>query len=289
MRSFEEDKQRARQVHSGLVKHGQFMPSQFGAKPTMANTGLDLMMKATALRQAQQQEFQLQQHLRRMEREHKANRFLNAERVMAGKPPILPRVPRLPLSTGPFIGHNLRDYNAVDWQNGRYVSSMIWPIFDKTGGWGNYYGVGGFGTSNKLAGQGVFLPDARGRSTDTVPNDVKNHNLYVNPIGQFRFKNIPISDRDFINYMLGNLISGQGPENYVFPENGVVSERAAKGETFKKAIDQWYTNNESAITRRRNKDLKPGDFKVEYGPIEQLNGLSRDGTPITIPNFIASA
>jgi len=200
----------------------------------------------------------------------------------------MPKTSR-PLSTRTSVGQS--NTLGIEFQNNRYVSRTIRQIFDYTGGWGTYYGVGGFGTANQLGRSGLYRPHARGRSMDTETADVATYGLSVNPVGQFKFNNLPINDRDFINYLLGNMISGQGPENYVFPENGSVSERAAQGATFQKAIDMWYSTNKNAILSHNHQDLRSlkEGFKVDYTPKEQGIDLLQDGTPLTIPNFIGSA
>lgn len=69
---FRDNQRAASQSLSHLVKDGgQKMPSQFGTKPTLANTGLDLVLKARAIRQAQQEQDQARQALRQQERMRK--------------------------------------------------------------------------------------------------------------------------------------------------------------------------------------------------------------------------
>lgn len=79
---FKEDQQRASQIGSGLINHGQTMPSQFAAKPTPANTGLDSMMRARMSMQKRQQEAHAQQHLRKIEREARVNSAIPSGRLI---------------------------------------------------------------------------------------------------------------------------------------------------------------------------------------------------------------
>ncbi|MBC8152737.1 MAG: hypothetical protein H7Z72_07495 [Bacteroidetes bacterium] len=79
---FKEAQQRASQIGSGLINRGQTIPSQFAAKPTPANTGLDSMMRARMSMLKRQQEAHAQQHLRKIEREARVNSAIPSGRLI---------------------------------------------------------------------------------------------------------------------------------------------------------------------------------------------------------------
>lgn len=80
---FRDNQRAASQSLSHLVKDGgQKMPSQFGTKPTLANTGLDLVLKARAIRQAQQEQDQAERALEQMQRREYALSLLPGSRLV---------------------------------------------------------------------------------------------------------------------------------------------------------------------------------------------------------------
>lgn len=85
---FRDNQRAASQSLSHLVKDGgQKMPSQFGTKPTLANTGLDIAMRAMAIRQAQQEQDQARQVLERQERMRRVE--LHTKLLHLQRPPSL--------------------------------------------------------------------------------------------------------------------------------------------------------------------------------------------------------
>ena len=293
---FETSQDNFRQAHSGGSRRG---PGGQTQEPTYRGTILHSggALPALQLEQSQrlrQHQLLVEQQLRQMNIDWKVSAPQRAERVAMGKAPILPTVKPIisrPASTGLGQHNGLYTFDAFkkahpDYQNGRWSSTVIKFIFDQNGGSNAYRGANG--SYNRIGSLGTNWPDAHSmRVADT--EDPQKYNTSVNGAGQFIFNNVYISDKDFLNYIMGNFISGLGPENYVFPTDGIISKRASEGETFKTAVNQWYELNRNQINNGRHSPLRGYEFKVDYGIPQQSGDIIRDKTFFTIPNFIGSA
>ncbi len=87
-------------------------------------------------------------------------------------------------------------------------------------------------------------------------------------------------ESDFINFMMGNFIKGTGPENYVFPPNHPINNKALRNsEIVINAIQKWVNNG-------RPKNMT---FPSDYGIVEQGSNYIDYGSFYSIENFIGSA
>lgn len=107
---FRDNQRAASQSRSHLVGNGgQTVPSQFGAVPTLANTGLDTAIRARVSMQTRQQQNQQQQTVRQQERERKAA----PTHISAGDAIIKPGdISRLPLKSASF-DYLIRDNGEI--------------------------------------------------------------------------------------------------------------------------------------------------------------------------------
>ena len=81
-----------------------------------------------------------------------------------------------------------------------------------------------------------------------------------------------------MNYLLGNFIRGTGPENYVFPVNGQVSNFLRNSDGVNSAISMWKD--------RKSPDSWSG--KVSFGLNRQAE-LGFQNRLISMENFVGSA
>lgn len=80
-------------------------------------------------------------------------------------------------------------------------------------------------------------------TTDTDPTQAEKYNLFVNGGMSLVLNDFEISEKQFANILLGNMITGEGPENLVFPENGFISQKLMDTKILKTAIYNWYISN----------------------------------------------
>jgi RHS repeat-associated protein len=133
-----------------------------------------------------------------------------------------------------------------DQQDGRDPTETINTIYEWTGGNENFrntiwqYLQGDNKPNAKLRG----LFNKQGYASDS--KDANVYNLWVNNTGVFFAKDYKehFDLRDFTNFLLGTMIHGVGPENIVFPTNGVVSNFLKEAGIVDDAMDAWYSLNQ---------------------------------------------
>jgi len=74
-----------------------------------------------------------------------------------------------------------------------------------------------------------------------------NYMRFVNELDYTLISEEAITPTNFAQFLLGNFVLGIGPENYVFPENGSVSNEIRNSEIVKNAFREWSALNKEAI------------------------------------------
>jgi hypothetical protein len=100
-----------------------------------------------------------------------------------------------------------------------------------------------------------------------------------------------MDDKTLINFMMGNFITGEGPENIVFPENSEISKRMLNSDIVAYALLDWYNSNKKALNNKDPKSLvgiKP--TLISFGSREAIADVVDNGFSIFgIPGFVGSA
>jgi len=134
-------------------------------------------------------------------------------------------------------------------QDNRNPTTTVNAIYDQSGGDKDY------AANSQAYMQGTSNPNEKitGASNKSgYTSDSKNadkYNLWVNSSGAFDandYKNY--SDRGLVNVLLGNFIKGKGPENIVFPTNGVVSNQLRGAGIVEDAVNSFYSTNKGRKT-----------------------------------------
>lgn len=81
-----------------------------------------------------------------------------------------------------------------------------------------------------------------------------------------------------VGQLMNNFISGQGPENYNFPTNGIISSKFFESDIFKKAVDEY-----------NGGILKPNETKqYNFGVMDLFKDAVRNWTPFNITGMTGS-
>lgn len=130
------------------------------------------------------------------------------------------------------------------------------------------------------------------KRTDTDYTSATKYNLYVNTNSTFTIDES--NANKFANYELGvvaalmnNFVTGLGPENYSFPENGIISNKFIENKSMilKDALTQFLIDPKLDIINEQFKFGGEGlkqDFN-QTGTVFSITGLVGSGT-ITIKN-----
>ena len=85
----------------------------------------------------------------------------------------------------------------------------------------------------------VSFPNKQGEYRSESP-DAFQFNLFVNANKEHRIKDdSKFSEKQIVNYVMGNFIFGTGPENLVFPTNGKFSTMLKESSIFEKALNNF--------------------------------------------------
>ncbi|MCF8374257.1 MAG: hypothetical protein K9H64_21730 [Bacteroidales bacterium] len=173
-------------------------------------------------------------------------------------------------------------------QDDRDPTSFIQWVFDKSGGMEEYNK-----NYSTIMSQGEYYSnDTSGYETDTKVEDAEDYNLYVKQGTYFEFnQSFDVSNEELINFMLGNMITGAGPENIVFPENSPISNEMLYSDIVVYSLLNWYEDNKDALNSKKPDELDSANFKpmsfglIKAGADVMNNNLSIFG----IPGFVGSA
>jgi hypothetical protein len=124
-----------------------------------------------------------------------------------------------------------------------------------------------------------------GREVKSNPQTSAKKTGETNDYSTF-YANEGITADNFVNLMLGRFVTGVGPENFVFPLNGDVSNAMRESPIVENAIKEWYEENyEAILTHGRLHETRGGGF----GLSEQLDLLVEKKGILNIPQFVGSA
>ena len=119
--------------------------------------------------------------------------------------------------------------------------------------------------------------------TDTYEASAVKFSLYVNRGSYFYVDES--NAKDYNNYplavvasMLFNFISGKGPENYYFQENGPISLTFTRSSILHDALGDYLENPNNYKTKQ-----------YEFGALNLVNDVRKNGTLFTIPGMTGSA
>ncbi len=174
-----------------------------------------------------------------------------------------------------------------EWQDERDPSIVVKYLYTFSGGDALYYqwrdSILAMGRKEKA----TFLP----YNTDAPESDARKQNLFVNKREFFHFPDIQITDKALINFLLGNFIYGEGPENIIFTKNGVVSHRVLGSDMVNNAMLEWYRLNRKAIRNNDTAQIRNIHARVyRFGYQNAFSEFFDHGLSIyNIPGFIGSA
>jgi len=176
-----------------------------------------------------------------------------------------------------FIGPKQIE-NQLKNVNGRNVVGAINSVYEKTGGdqlFNQQLGPQQLGTPST----GASVPDLKDSPSGTENNEYTNTSsaLNVKPT-------ITATDKGWINLMMGHFIKGTGPENWVFPVNGSVSEKMRDAYIINNALSDWY--NWHYLLGRSDNEFH---MKSSYDLMGQIDDLGSHFSPFSISNFVGSA
>jgi LysM domain len=155
-----------------------------------------------------------------------------------------------------------------------YHKSVIKAVFDRSGGFDTGFDFFNPKSWDKLGTEVTSSPKVR------APNRSLTNDYSVLGVGE------GITPDNFVNLMLGRFITGVGPENFVFPLNGKVSNEMRGAQIVENTIQQWYRENWEAILAGGTlRQTVGGDF----GVLEQWNLFWEKGGFTNVPNFVGSA
>lgn len=135
-------------------------------------------------------------------------------------------------------------------------------------------------TSDCISGSFSKEVDGTTYTTDTRLNSAEDYNLWVNQQGAFI---VDESDADqygnyathVVNTMMQNFIYGKGPENYIFPENGVISSKMLRSDIVQYALEDF--KNGENVSKQYN--FKGGELH---------RNLMNNSTPFNVDGFVGS-
>lgn len=172
-------------------------------------------------------------------------------------------------------------YNTNNWV-GHEHTQTIDNVFEKSGGcelFDQHDNTDKIGRTVDGISPGS-IPDLRASPSGVQWGEYTNDNraTYISPT-------VSGSEIGWINLMLGHMIEGTGPENYVFPMDGYVSNFMRNSQILDYAFMEWY--------RAGTPDYF--SWKPAYGASEQILDVFQNmswppqNSVLTMPNFVGSA
>jgi hypothetical protein len=138
-------------------------------------------------------------------------------------------------------------------------------------------------SSNNLNLEGIWTPNTNEDNyvTDTDINKADKFNMYVSQNSVFK---VDESNADkFDNYeafIVGTIMKGfaegTGPENYIFPENGIISSQFLDSDIVKSALEKF------------NKGEMVQNLQIPFGFNELIKDTDRNGTIFNITGLVGS-
>jgi RHS repeat-associated protein len=170
-------------------------------------------------------------------------------------------------------------------QDDRNPTETVRAIFEWSGGMETFNA----NFDRIIAGGTTISGGGTGFRTDTEITSADEFNLYVNSAGSFELGDIGLEDVEIINFMLGSLITGEGPENIVFPTNGGFSQRMLRSDIVAGALMGWYDANEKSLKSGDAGNLVGFQEQVPFGIISAGWDVAINQTVFTMQGFTGSA
>lgn len=126
----------------------------------------------------------------------------------------------------------------------------------------------------------------KGNFTFGGNNTKDKYNRFVNTNTVFNVNEGAITPDNFVNTLLGNFKYGLGPENYVFPTNGSVSNAMRSSPIVANAMFDWLNANFDNINY--GGDLTSLTKGFGYGLDDQAMTLLNQGGVLNVENFVGS-
>ena len=161
----------------------------------------------------------------------------------------------------------------------RDITASAKDVFNASGGQKEFLqqpAIGDLGRNIPCSG---CLIQGQGASKD-------KHNRYVNNNNAFQV-NGRITPDNFVNILMGHFVNGTGPENYIFPLDGAVSNEMRNSAIFSNTFDKFLNENLDAIASSGN--LKGHSSGSGFGVSEQLSSAFRNAGILNVENFVGSA
>ncbi len=134
--------------------------------------------------------------------------------------------------------------------------------------------------SLKLLGTNHKTGD-EGYRTDTKVESADKFNMYVSNSKEFTVDESNASNFNnyetfVVNELLQNMVTGNGPENYVFPTNGIISSKFLESDILKSAAKDYFS------------DKTVNNKQYSFGGSELLSDTWRNGNIYNITGFVGS-
>jgi RHS repeat-associated protein len=126
--------------------------------------------------------------------------------------------------------------------------------------------------------------NSQGFETDTMEESAQKFNMYVDMrevflVDESQAKNFNDYEAAIVNRLMRNFIMGNGPTNYVFPTNGVISSEFRDSDVVKEAI-----------RRLKNGKMQYGEkVQIPFGIKELAKDTFRNLTIFNITGLVGSA
>ncbi|HEV2956329.1 MAG TPA: DUF4157 domain-containing protein [Xanthobacteraceae bacterium] len=191
----------------------------------------------------------------------------------------------LPTYTAPsdqYSGIGTTIKQRYDPTSRREATPSDYVDYHKEAIWAPFLQSGGFGTFK------FFNPQSWNELGTEIPSNpkkpAKNPHL-TNDYSTF-YVNDGITPDNFVNLMLGRFITGIGPENFVFPRDGKVSNEMRGSPIVENAVRDWYWENYEAILSGSPLHATVGG---DFGLSEQVDLFMEKLGFLNVPQFVGSA
>ncbi|KQX15075.1 hypothetical protein [Flavobacterium sp. Root420] len=116
--------------------------------------------------------------------------------------------------------------------------------------------------------------------TDTSTESANTYNMYVNNsesyfVDESNSKKFNNYEAYVVGSLTYNFFNGTGPENYVFPENGIISSKFKDSDIVKKALEEYKSSNGAAQ-------------QFSFGFSELAKDANKNSTLFSITGFVGS-
>ena len=135
---------------------------------------------------------------------------------------------------------------------------------------------------NVIGTLGQTKEDGKNYVSDTYQSSAEQYNMFVQQNGTFKVdesnaNQFPDYEHYIINTLLQNFITGEGPENYVFPTDGITSKKLLQSAILGAALTKFVANGNQPLTSQ-----------YSFGFRELGRNLMMNNDPFNIEGFLGS-